>query len=69
VIFTLNNVSQPTSITLIALDAFESAGVGPDPQKFKLLFGTVYDHCHLFLWYVRVKPLETVGTGGRVILS
>ena len=59
-------MSQPTSITLIALDVFESAG---DPQKFKLLFGTIYDHCQLSLWYVRVKPLDKAGTGGRVILS
>jgi len=56
-------VSQPERITLIALDVFESAGVGLNPKKsnpegIKLFFGTIYDHCQLFLWYVRVKPLD-----------
>lgn len=42
-------MSQPERITLIALDVFELAEVGPNSQKFnpegfKLLFDTIYDH-------------------------
>ena len=43
------NVSRPTKIHLIALDAFESAGSQSKPQKGSTF---IYDHCWPSLTYI-----------------